>query len=351
MNELHIGYLERGEKVYAARVDSVSSGPGDGRIEMEVFIYTQRIDHIRFFWNAGSDSVDFNIGNIAGAFKCMIDGLSEKEYLFEIVSFDKFGNRSLPVEVSSRAYGENYKTYLLNRGIASMKKLDGKIHIQWSAPPEGALYTTVYYKTKANTGATMEAPTDESETVIDDYLSMSAFSYSTSYKPAQNSPDMFESEKSTGVFNMVEYRSFDRNGWTIAGISSEAGGLEADKIIDYDHGSFWHPWYGGTNPPPHWILIDMQTSKNIARIITTQRGGYPDVKTIQYFVSNEPVTFVNPNNAAGLTKITEGVFEQQEVLTLDVTSPVPGRYLLMYLPDEYGSSRGIHEIDVYEIID
>jgi hypothetical protein len=202
MNDLHIGYLERGEKVYAAKVDSVSPGPGDERIELEVFIYTQRIDHIRIFWNTGSDSADFNIGNRAGTFKCMVEGLLEKEYLFEVVSFDKFGNRSLPFEVSGRAYGKNYKTYLLNRSIASMTKSDGKIYIQWSAPPEGAIYTTVYYKTSANTDTIIKVSADELETVVDDYLSMSAFSYSTSYKPAENSPDMFESEKSTGVFNI-----------------------------------------------------------------------------------------------------------------------------------------------------
>ncbi|MDR0573396.1 MAG: DUF4998 domain-containing protein, partial [Tannerella sp.] len=75
MNDMHLGYLERGEKVYAAKVDSVSPNIGYGRIEMEVFVYTQKIDHIRFFWNARSDSADFDIGR-AGVFKCLIDNLS-----------------------------------------------------------------------------------------------------------------------------------------------------------------------------------------------------------------------------------------------------------------------------------
>jgi hypothetical protein len=204
MNDLHIGYLERGEKVYAAKVDSVSPGPGDGRIEMEMFIYTQRIDHICIFWNAGNDSADFNIGNRAGTFRFMIENLPEKEYLFEIVSFDKFGNRSLPYEVSGMAYGEYYKTYLQNRGLASMVKLDEKAVLKWSDPPEGALYTTVYYKTGANADAVIKVPADESETVIDDYLPMSTFFYSTSYKPAENSPDVFESERLMKVFNLFD---------------------------------------------------------------------------------------------------------------------------------------------------
>ena len=38
MNDLHEPYLRQGETIYAAKVDSVSVGPGDGRAKLEVFI-------------------------------------------------------------------------------------------------------------------------------------------------------------------------------------------------------------------------------------------------------------------------------------------------------------------------
>jgi hypothetical protein len=62
MNDKHIDYLERGEKIYAAKVDNIVPHSGYNCIEMEVFIRTQRIDRIRFYWNARIDSADFNIG-------------------------------------------------------------------------------------------------------------------------------------------------------------------------------------------------------------------------------------------------------------------------------------------------
>ena len=108
MNDLHIGYLEEGEIIYAAKVDSISPGPGDERIEMEVFIKSQRIEFIRFYWNAYRDSIDFSVNNQVGIFNVMIENLPENEYLFQIVSFDKFGNKSLPFEVSATSYGEYY---------------------------------------------------------------------------------------------------------------------------------------------------------------------------------------------------------------------------------------------------
>jgi len=200
MNDLHIGYLERGESIYAAKVDSVSPGPGNNRIEMEVFIYTQRIDHLRFFWNARSDSADFNIGNHAGAFKFMIENLPEREYLFEIVSYDKFGNKSLPFEVSSLSYGESYQRYLSNRGIASISKTDGNAVISWLDLPEDAVYTTMYYKNSANNDVNRRIDPSEEETVIVDYKPASQFRYITSYRPKVNSPDTFETEETTDVF-------------------------------------------------------------------------------------------------------------------------------------------------------
>jgi hypothetical protein len=212
MHDLHIGYLESGERIYAPKVDSVSPGPGDKRIEMEVFIHTRRIDFIRFFWNARADSFDYRIRHQTGAFNVMIEHLEEREYLFEIVSFDQFGNPSLPVEVSSLAYGENYQRYLANRGIASITcNADGdEVLIEWLGLPEDAVFTTLRYTDRNGNGQTIVTPASESVTRIPDRsVSVSEFRYVTSYRPAKNSPDTFDSEETTGVFPPFE-RRFDK---------------------------------------------------------------------------------------------------------------------------------------------
>ena len=61
MDALHIGFLEEGETIYAAKVDSASVGPGNGRVKMELFINAQRIEKLRIYWNAYTDSIDFNV--------------------------------------------------------------------------------------------------------------------------------------------------------------------------------------------------------------------------------------------------------------------------------------------------
>ena len=76
---------------------------GNGRVKMELFINAQRIEKLRIYWNAYTDSIDFNVGGQVGEFSLMIENLPEREYLFQIVSFDKYGNRSLPFEATGRA--------------------------------------------------------------------------------------------------------------------------------------------------------------------------------------------------------------------------------------------------------
>jgi hypothetical protein len=200
MNDLHLKYLETGEKIYAAKVDSVSPGPGNKRIEMEVYIYAQRIDRLRFFWNARADSIDFAINNQTGVFRFMIENLPEREYLFEVVSLDKFGNRSLPFEVSSTSYGESYQNYLTNRRINAITVEDGAVVIEWLGLTEDAVFTTLYYKDSRNQDREIVIPATESRTTITDYLPESEFRYVTSYRPAVNSPDLFETEETTGLF-------------------------------------------------------------------------------------------------------------------------------------------------------
>lgn len=201
MNDQHIGYLEEGEKIYAAKVDSVSAGPGKERIEMEVFVKSQRIETIRFYWNAHHDSIDFAIGNQTGTFKFMIENLPEREYLFQVVSFDKFGNISLPYEISSLSYGENYRKILSNRRIESIKKTDdGETLIKWAAITEDALHTTLRYTNNSGQVITKVIPSTVIEETIADFVPSTKFSYVTTYRPKLNSPDTFDTDESTDTF-------------------------------------------------------------------------------------------------------------------------------------------------------
>ena len=94
MNDLTDKYLDEGEIVYAAKVDSVGVRAGENRIQLDIYVKAQRVENLRVYWNNYEDSVDVEIGGKTGVFPVILDDMPESGYLFQLVSFDKFGNRS-----------------------------------------------------------------------------------------------------------------------------------------------------------------------------------------------------------------------------------------------------------------
>lgn len=200
MTDLHISYLEEGEKIYAAKVDSVSPGSGNMRVNMEVFIHAQRIDIVRIYWNAYQDSIDYTIGGKTGVFNIMIENLQEREYLFHVVSFDKYGNRSLAYECSSLAYGENYRNTLANRRIESITKTaEGAAVFKWAIIADDAESTSLTYTDEKGKSAVRTISTKVETDTIANFKPGSEFSYFTIYRPAKNSPDTFSTVQESGT--------------------------------------------------------------------------------------------------------------------------------------------------------
>lgn len=194
MNDLHLKYLEEGEVIYAAKVDSVSPGPGDERLQLELFVTSQRVDYIRIYWSSGQDSLDIPIGNKTGIFKTILDNMPESEYLFELISFDKYGNKSLPFEVVGSSLGENYRKVLPNRRIESISvNEDSVLEISWNYAIENVTYTTLNYTDSSGKINAIEVKPDEMTTTISDWEIGSKVTHNTTYLPSANAIDTFTS--------------------------------------------------------------------------------------------------------------------------------------------------------------
>lgn len=117
MNELSNRFLKNGEITYAVLPDSVIIRPGKERLQFQIFIRTNRVKTTRIYWNNRTDSIDVEIGNKDGIFYKTLENLPEQSFLFNLVNIDQYGNKSLPFEVTGNAYGEIYRSSLLNRTI------------------------------------------------------------------------------------------------------------------------------------------------------------------------------------------------------------------------------------------
>jgi len=199
MNDLHQGYLDEGEIIYAAKVDSVASHAGKARIQLEMFIVSQRIDKLRVYWNDKNDSVDVTVGNQIGTKKIMLENLQEKNYIFQLISFDKFGNPSLPFEATGKVYGSNFQSTLTNRVIKSKTAVvSGKTTITWSGTVDKGVRCDLTYLNLDNVSVSKKIPMSELSTVISDFKS--DMKYRTLFLPEPTAIDTFYTDYKSIVY-------------------------------------------------------------------------------------------------------------------------------------------------------
>lgn len=206
MNYLHKDILDEGEIVYAAKVDSVFTGAGHNRVAFKVLINTQKIDKLRFFWNNKLDSAEMEVGNQTGVFDFMIEDLEEREYVFDLVSLDMYGNKSLAVEALGQSLGNLYTEGLMERRISNMS-IDEQdlLHIEWDIAYSDLVKSVITYPKKDGTKVSKEILSSDRSMEIIDFMEGGEFTQSSYYLPDELSPDMFTPlNKLTGIFPKVE---------------------------------------------------------------------------------------------------------------------------------------------------
>ncbi len=190
MNDLHAPYLNEGEIIYAARVDSVAPGAGKLRIQLEMFIISQRIETMRIYWNDYKDSIDVPVSQKTGSWKTMLNSMTEKGYIFKYVSIDKYGHRSLPFEVTGNVYGDRFQATLANRVLASKSTLvNGKITLTWSGAVDKGVRCDLVYKNTAGAIVTKKVPMTQTSTILTDMAS--DLKYQTLFLPEKMAIDTF----------------------------------------------------------------------------------------------------------------------------------------------------------------
>jgi hypothetical protein len=119
INDFHDIYLEDGEIIYIAKVDSVDAFAGNERVLLRLYTQNPKISKFAIFWNQRIDSLIVPVENRVSPdyFDVIIDNLNEQSYVFEIFSRDSKGHRSIVYEQIAEVYGERYLSTLINHPI------------------------------------------------------------------------------------------------------------------------------------------------------------------------------------------------------------------------------------------
>ncbi len=212
MNDKHQEYIDRGETVYAARVDSVKVHPGQYRMDLYFYYAAQRIKKGTLSWfdNLTAEQHEQEVlfdheDGTKDPVVVRIEDLGETDYVYELITEDEFGNKGLVTEFSGKAYGTNYAQGLYpmtiakddsGAGIKGVEWRDdlGGFAITWGTLVTDAYKAEIHYEKETDadgtpTGihiATLVPPAGEAapeKAVIPDAKPNTEFSFRTAYRP------------------------------------------------------------------------------------------------------------------------------------------------------------------------
>jgi hypothetical protein len=213
------------------------------------------------------------INSKTGIFKQIIPNIPEGEYIFQFVSFDKFGDKSLKFEVVSQTYGNNYISRLVDRTINNVSFVGNNVKINWNTAANifGTLFT---YENATGGTRTVFINPDSTSTSLSDYKPLGTYSYKTLFKPAVNAIDTFKTVGISGTFPKYE-TMFDRTKFSalsLPGDEPSAYGWVLPNLWDGIIGDQGFHTAVSTNWP-QVESIDLGVKGKISRIKEFQRQG------------------------------------------------------------------------------
>jgi hypothetical protein len=352
MNDLHESYMTNGEIIYAAKVDSVNTYPGKNRVILDVGISSRRIETVRIYWNDYADSADIAVNNQVGSFSKTLANMEEKDHIFYLVGFDRFGNRSLPFEASGTVYGDRFQNSLSNRTIQTIVAEEGALSIVWGGSPDNAVYCELIYTDKQGQERTLLVPASENATSIADWSA--GLRYRTSFLPSVTAIDTLYTDWRT-VSNIP--KKYSRTGWTAESRNGNhnwgANGGQPQLVLDGDRNTGWHSTASPPSPLPQCLVVDMKESIPVDHLVLWHlpaglTSNWIYFRTIEVYLSDASVT---PDEYQSSWGAPVAAYEWPggfDGITITLNPNSRGRYLVLYFPNSRSNTYiSFAELEVY----
>ena len=293
MNSLHDQYLQRGENVYVAQVDSVKIYPGKNRVKIAYRNFDPKVAKLTVYWDFREGSATFDVpDNMLGKdVEVIVDQLEEQQYTFELVTSNAAGKYpSIPVSVSSVVYGSRYAASLTDRKISSATIFpfaNDRIDITWLNAVDKMVGVELLYRDASNKEITLMVPRNEMATRVSG--AGNNVKYRTLHLPEPNCIDTFRTNYSPISFTLVEDEKLDRlkfRRWNTVDMPYEflGQGWEIENLWDGNYGNFNPGFSSPENPTMPWsFTFDLGQVATIRRIIL-----YPRMTQNQQYVQSHP---------------------------------------------------------------
>jgi len=109
MDATYKEFIEEGPIVYIGKVDSLKAYAGRNRVMLEwQKLLDPRAKTAKIFWENRTKSTELQLTDKATLTQVVVEDLAEGSYVFEICTYDTYGNSSIMSEVPCAVYGDVY---------------------------------------------------------------------------------------------------------------------------------------------------------------------------------------------------------------------------------------------------
>ncbi|RZK46990.1 MAG: hypothetical protein EOO94_01650 [Pedobacter sp.] len=132
-------FVKDGAIIYPGKPLDLKALGGKNRAKLSWVVIDAKVSRFVIHWNNRLDSLEMpavNTGETADSVSVIIENLPENNYIFEIVSYDRNGNRSIKEEVAAKVYGDEFIGALLNRPIKRAGSMSGTAEVYWGTPEQ-----------------------------------------------------------------------------------------------------------------------------------------------------------------------------------------------------------------------
>lgn len=344
MMDVHSEYIRDGETIYSVKVDSAEIYPGNQRIKIKGYLQNAfKVEQIVVKWEnedktVNTESFAYDFDQSPGMFTVEFQA-EEGVHLFEITTRDDQGNSSVPMQVSAKIYGDEYRSNLKNRSLENLSPdIAGGIKMVFGPTMDDLIVMKINYQATDGKTTSIIVPENHAKVIIDDIDLNTPLTYSSGYLPGEMVIDTFYSSTETVSLEHLtglEYE-FAKENWEIINFSSHQVGW-ASNCIDGNIDSFWQSAYSdpGLAPLPHHVTIDMKYVVTVTEIDLYRRTGVNHTKTVKLEGSMDG----NEWEEVGVLNYTEDAALQNEILEVPEKKM---RYIKItitesYLPEGFGS--------------
>jgi len=197
MEDTYRQFFEDGETIYIGKADSVVASGGNERIEVSWLLLSDpKVSSYKLYWNNYQDSVVGEVTKTSSVdtIRVLLEHMKEGLHHFEIIMYDKLGNHSIPSRVSGRAYGEQYRNYLVNRIFKEPRRVDGTdLELGWVPAEAELLFTEIEYINTDNEEIRHIVNPDAELDTLKKFPMNGTFRVLSAYKPEPLALDTFYS--------------------------------------------------------------------------------------------------------------------------------------------------------------